>query len=206
MVASPGCSLSETQLRCSVLGGNLCVPDLGIKVPYRPGTCLIIRGGALDHLVQDFMGTRYFIICTNHESCRQHALRKMGDPRAKPLPVDNKPLAGSQGGFDDSHDGSKARAAPDDEDILGGDGLSEEDLDESDDSDDDDMDEQATSWPQCSSLEQQQQCCFLRGVATWWAGRAMKGVQAVGLAWMPPCRKILSEDSTSIPDLRTSDL
>lgn len=120
-------------------GGNLCVPDLGIKVPYRPGTCLIIRGGALDHLVQDFMGTRYFIICTNHESCRQHALRKMGDPRAKPLPVDNKPLAGSQGGFDDSHDGSKARAAPDDEDILGGDGLSEEDLDESDDSDDDDM-------------------------------------------------------------------
>jgi hypothetical protein len=60
----------------------------------------------------------------------------MGDPRAKPLPVDNKPLTGSQGG-DDSHDGLKDRDAPDDED-PGGDGLSE-DSDESDDSDDDDM-------------------------------------------------------------------
>lgn len=62
----------------------------------------------------------------------------MGDPRAKPLPVDNKPLVGSQGGFDDSHDGAKDQDAPDDED-LGGGGLSEEDLDESDESDDDDM-------------------------------------------------------------------
>lgn len=41
-----------------------------------------------EHLVQDFKGARYYIISTNHESCRQDALRKMGDPWARPLPVD----------------------------------------------------------------------------------------------------------------------
>lgn len=113
----------------SMIGGNLCVPDLGLKVPYRPGTCLIVRGGALDHLVQDFSGTRYFIICTNHESSRQHALRKMGDPRARPLPT-GKTLAGSQGSGD-SHDGSQDGDGSDD------DSLDSEDLSEDSDDPDD---------------------------------------------------------------------
>lgn len=75
------------------------MPELGIKVPYKPGTCAILRGSDLDHLVRDFKGTRYFIIATNHESSRQHALLKMGDPRAQPLP-DPKPKGDSPEGVD----------------------------------------------------------------------------------------------------------
>lgn len=80
-------------------GANLCVPELGIKVPYKPGTCTILHGGDLDHLVRDFTGTRYFIIATNHESSRQYALRQMGDPRARPLPAP-KPKGDSPQGRD----------------------------------------------------------------------------------------------------------
>lgn len=79
-------------------GANLCVPELGIKVPYKPGTCVILRGGDLDHFVRDFKGTRYFIIATNHESSRQYALRKMGDPRARPLPAPKPKSDSPQGG------------------------------------------------------------------------------------------------------------
>lgn len=70
-----------------------------------------MRGGALDHLVQDFTGTRYFVICTNHESSRQHSLRKMGDPRAKPIPTDG--LVESPEG-NDRNDGSEDGDASDD--------------------------------------------------------------------------------------------
>lgn len=61
------------------------MPELGIKVPYKPGTCAILCGGDLDHLDRDFKGTRYFIIATNHESSRQYALRQMGDPGPGPF-------------------------------------------------------------------------------------------------------------------------
>ncbi|KAI0007275.1 hypothetical protein F4779DRAFT_643313 [Xylariaceae sp. FL0662B] len=67
-------------------GGNLCLPQLGIKVPYGPGSCALIRGDALEHLVQDFSGPRFFTVGTNHESCRQFALRKLG--KVEPLPPD----------------------------------------------------------------------------------------------------------------------
>ncbi len=65
-------------------GANLCVPQLGIKVPYTPGTCAIIRGNGLEHLVQDYTGPRFFVIGTNHEACKKHAWRKLG--RLPPLP------------------------------------------------------------------------------------------------------------------------
>ncbi|KAI1811335.1 hypothetical protein GGS20DRAFT_593292 [Poronia punctata] len=69
-------------------GGNLCIPQLGIKVKYQPGTCAILRGTALEHLVQDYSGTRFFIIGTNHESCKRHAWRALG--RLPPLPPRTK--------------------------------------------------------------------------------------------------------------------
>ncbi|KAI1337759.1 hypothetical protein F5Y15DRAFT_425475 [Xylariaceae sp. FL0016] len=65
-------------------GGNLCIPQLGLKVPYRPGTCAILRGTPLEHFVQDYQGTRFFIIGTSHESCKRWAWRKLG--RLPPLP------------------------------------------------------------------------------------------------------------------------
>ncbi|KAK7743626.1 hypothetical protein SLS53_004161 [Cytospora paraplurivora] len=93
-----------------------------VKVPYRPGTCMIVRAGALDHLVQDFMGTRYFILCTNHESSHQYAQREMGDPCARPLPA-QKPRAVPQRG-DDTADGSEEVGGPDEEEELGSDASS----------------------------------------------------------------------------------
>ncbi|KAK5652931.1 hypothetical protein OQA88_9410 [Cercophora sp. LCS_1] len=63
---------------------NLCFPQLGIKVPYAPGACAIIRGHGLEHLVQDYSGPRFFVIGTNHESCKRHAWRRLG--RLPPLP------------------------------------------------------------------------------------------------------------------------
>jgi hypothetical protein len=65
-------------------GANLCVPQLGLKVTYAPGACTIIRGNGLDHLVQDYTGPRFFVIGTNHETCKKHALRNLG--RLPPLP------------------------------------------------------------------------------------------------------------------------
>jgi hypothetical protein len=45
---------------------------------YVPGTCALIRGNALEHVVSDYTGPRFFIVGTNHESCKRHALRKLG--------------------------------------------------------------------------------------------------------------------------------
>ncbi|KAI0024321.1 hypothetical protein F4780DRAFT_768939 [Xylariomycetidae sp. FL0641] len=64
-------------------GGNLCLPDLGVKVPYRPGTAAIVAGDVLEHLVLDYTGPRYFIIGTNHRAVQRRVLRDMG--RLPPL-------------------------------------------------------------------------------------------------------------------------
>lgn len=109
------------------------MPDLGVKVPYRPGTCVIVRGGALDHLVQDFAGTRYFVICTNHESSRQYALREMGDPRARPLPAQKPPAAPLRGG--DAPGEPEGAGGPDEEGELGSE-ASSLDSEESEESED----------------------------------------------------------------------
>ncbi|RYP93252.1 hypothetical protein DL770_000627 [Monosporascus sp. CRB-9-2] len=61
-------------------GGTMCIPQLGIKVPYRPGTCVLLRGSDMDHYVEDFSGPRFFTIGTHHDSCRQFAWRKLGRP------------------------------------------------------------------------------------------------------------------------------
>ncbi|RYP05509.1 hypothetical protein DL764_003769 [Monosporascus ibericus] len=59
-------------------GGNLCVPQLKVKVRYQPGAAAIIAGDVLDHLVLDYSGTRFFVIGTNHGSVKQRVYRKMG--------------------------------------------------------------------------------------------------------------------------------
>lgn len=60
------------------LGGNLCIPQFGLKVQYRPGACAIIRGSEVDHLVTDYVGLRIFNVGTNHETTRRYAFRAMG--------------------------------------------------------------------------------------------------------------------------------
>ncbi|KAK7955241.1 hypothetical protein PG988_015935 [Apiospora saccharicola] len=61
----------------SYTGGNLCIPDLGIKVTYAPGACTILRGDKMEHLVTDYSGPRYFVIGTNHEAVKRWAVRRM---------------------------------------------------------------------------------------------------------------------------------
>ncbi|KAI0010968.1 hypothetical protein F4779DRAFT_575387, partial [Xylariaceae sp. FL0662B] len=65
-------------------GGNMCLPQLGLKIPYAPGTCAVIAGDVLDHLITDYSGTRFFLIGTNHESTKRHIWRKTG--RSTPFP------------------------------------------------------------------------------------------------------------------------
>ncbi|KAK8048601.1 hypothetical protein PG994_010331 [Apiospora phragmitis] len=57
---------------------------LGVKVPYRPGACALLRGGGLEHLVTDFQGPRFFVVATNHETSKKYAWRAKG--RLPPLP------------------------------------------------------------------------------------------------------------------------
>ncbi|OIW34298.1 hypothetical protein CONLIGDRAFT_688047 [Coniochaeta ligniaria NRRL 30616] len=64
-------------------GGSLCIPQLNLKVAYQPGACALIRGTALEHLVADYSGPRFFLIGTNHESVKRCAWRKLG--RLAPL-------------------------------------------------------------------------------------------------------------------------
>lgn len=67
-------------------GGDLALPQLGMKVKYTSGTCAILRGDSLEHLVTDWSGTRYFIVGTNHNSCKRYSYRKMGlEPPLPPL-------------------------------------------------------------------------------------------------------------------------
>ncbi|KAK7942513.1 uncharacterized protein PG986_011626 [Apiospora aurea] len=69
-------------------GGNLCLPQLNLKLPYQSGSVALIRGSGLEHLVTDFAGPRFFIVGTNHETARKYALRKLD--RLPPLPPRGK--------------------------------------------------------------------------------------------------------------------
>ncbi|KAK7949272.1 uncharacterized protein PG986_010158 [Apiospora aurea] len=68
-------------------GENLCLPQLGVKVPYAPGACTVMRGDRMDHLVADYTGPRYFAVTTHHESVHRYVKRKLGtglDPNLMP--------------------------------------------------------------------------------------------------------------------------
>ncbi|RYP43602.1 hypothetical protein DL768_009845 [Monosporascus sp. mg162] len=68
-------------------GGHLCVPDLGFKVPYQPGACMILRGRSLEHLVKDYSGLRVFVIGTSHDSTKKYSQRKRGILPQLPPPI-----------------------------------------------------------------------------------------------------------------------
>ncbi|RYP67437.1 hypothetical protein DL769_005769 [Monosporascus sp. CRB-8-3] len=70
---------------------SLCVPQLNVMVKYAAGACACLRGNGLDHLVQDYSGPRFFVIGTNHETCKKYAWRKLGRlPPLPPLPTRRK--------------------------------------------------------------------------------------------------------------------
>ncbi|RYP23355.1 hypothetical protein DL767_008851 [Monosporascus sp. MG133] len=51
-------------------GGDLCFPQLSLKVGYKPGGCVVFRGAELEHFVEDWHGSRMFALCTNHPANR----------------------------------------------------------------------------------------------------------------------------------------
>ncbi|KAI0394287.1 hypothetical protein F5Y17DRAFT_466372 [Xylariaceae sp. FL0594] len=59
-------------------GGDLCFPQLGIKLPYQPGDCVTFRGAEMEHFVTDWHGNRIFLLYTNHQPVRNFAHRVMG--------------------------------------------------------------------------------------------------------------------------------
>ncbi|KAK8078513.1 hypothetical protein PG996_004683 [Apiospora saccharicola] len=72
--------------------GNLCIPQLAFKVPYRPGACALVRSDRMEHLVADYTGLRYSVAGTNHESVKKYAMRKMASGGLDPaqLPEDDE--------------------------------------------------------------------------------------------------------------------
>ncbi|RYP93432.1 hypothetical protein DL770_000475 [Monosporascus sp. CRB-9-2] len=43
-------------------GGNLCFPQLGLKLEYKPGACAIFRVAELEHFVENWHGYRIFAL------------------------------------------------------------------------------------------------------------------------------------------------
>ncbi|RYP41504.1 hypothetical protein DL767_001009 [Monosporascus sp. MG133] len=65
-------------------GGDLCFPQLALKLAYRPGGCVVFRGAELEHFVEDWHGYRIFVACTNHQPVKNYAYRRLGRKPALP--------------------------------------------------------------------------------------------------------------------------
>ncbi|RYP72174.1 hypothetical protein DL770_008004 [Monosporascus sp. CRB-9-2] len=65
-------------------GGDLCFPQLGIKLDYQPGACVVFRGAELQHFVDDWTGYRIFLLFTNHQVVRDYSERRRGLTPALP--------------------------------------------------------------------------------------------------------------------------
>ncbi len=78
--------LSRHDLANLLTGGDLCLPQLGLCLDYKPGNYVLLRGAELEHFVSDWTGTRYFVLFTNHQSVRNYAYRRLR--RLPPLPTD----------------------------------------------------------------------------------------------------------------------
>ncbi|KAK8036700.1 hypothetical protein PG993_008683 [Apiospora rasikravindrae] len=68
----------------SYTGGDLCFPQLALKLEDGPGDCVIFRGRELDHFIHDWDGYRIFLLFTNHQPVRNYAFRKLGLLPSKP--------------------------------------------------------------------------------------------------------------------------
>ncbi|RYP67753.1 hypothetical protein DL771_007086 [Monosporascus sp. 5C6A] len=68
------------------MGGDLFFPQLGVRLEYQPGGCVIFRGRELDHFVGDWKGYRIFVAVTNHQPVRNWVNRRLG--KAPALPSD----------------------------------------------------------------------------------------------------------------------
>ena len=54
-------------------GGYLCLPDLGVRVPFQPGDVVIFRSALLEHYITSFKGQRYSLVFFTKESVIKYA-------------------------------------------------------------------------------------------------------------------------------------
>lgn len=55
----------------SATGGDLVLPELGVRIPFPSGSNCHLRGRELWHLITGYEGTRHSIVLTNKESVRK---------------------------------------------------------------------------------------------------------------------------------------
>ncbi|RYO98369.1 hypothetical protein DL764_007096 [Monosporascus ibericus] len=65
-------------------GGDLCFPQLGIKLEYQTEGCVMFWGAKLEHFVDDWTGYRIFLLFTNHQVVRDYSERRRGLTPALP--------------------------------------------------------------------------------------------------------------------------
>ncbi|KAK7923133.1 hypothetical protein PG985_007204 [Apiospora marii] len=72
--------------------GSLCLRQLGMKVPYRPGICALFRGSGLERLATGFRVPRFFVMATHHETLeKKYARHAKGTlPPLPPIPENKR--------------------------------------------------------------------------------------------------------------------
>lgn len=71
-MASPqSFSLILTDILTRATGGDLVLPELGVRIPFPSGSNCHLRGRELYHLITGYEGTRHSIVLTNKESVRK---------------------------------------------------------------------------------------------------------------------------------------
>ncbi|RYP65726.1 hypothetical protein DL771_008171 [Monosporascus sp. 5C6A] len=43
--------------------GDLCFPELGLKLGYKPAGCVVFRGTELEDFIEDWHGSRMLVLC-----------------------------------------------------------------------------------------------------------------------------------------------
>lgn len=63
------------------VGGDLCLPDLGIKIPYQPGTLILLSTQALEHFIGNFSGVRFGMVHCSHMARHKKNIERGLDAR-----------------------------------------------------------------------------------------------------------------------------
>ncbi|RYP59169.1 hypothetical protein DL770_010269 [Monosporascus sp. CRB-9-2] len=58
--------------------GDLCFPQLGLRLDYKPRGCVVFRSAEFEPFVEDWHGSRMFVLYTNHQTVRNFTDRRAG--------------------------------------------------------------------------------------------------------------------------------
>lgn len=85
-------------------GGDICYPQLGLKLAYEPGTTITFRGAELEHFVADWCGFRVFVLFTNHQPVRNWADRRTAEMLGQAIPPTGVERQTDEKEWDDDYD------------------------------------------------------------------------------------------------------